>query len=228
MIEENITTALIMESDADWDLRIHDILPGVATGAKQIADYPFAATDHPRDLSIDASPYGDNWDILWIGHCGSHPGGSGRVYHFNDTTVPDEEHENTFVGRPRRKLYPEGSRLVFEFHITICTTAYAISHKGAVKMLKYLEESNLNIDVRMQALCEMDPALTCLATWPQVMSAAPSESNIKHPDGEKAPGSDTDSLDDGASAGPAIEISARRNAKLVLEGQGRDKWIKEW
>lgn len=228
MIEGNISSALIMESDADWDVRIHDILPGVARGAKQIADWPFPTTDHQKDIAVDSSPYGDNWDVLWIGHCGSHPDGTGRIYHFEDESVPPEDKEYTFAGKPRQDVHPKGTRLVFEFELTICTSAYAISQKGAIKLRKFLDESNLNIDLRMETLCKDEPSLTCLAVWPQVITAAPSESNIQHPKGEQAPGTAVDGLDHGITVGPAIQYSARRNADALLKGLGRNKWVKEW
>lgn len=228
IIEENISTALIMESDADWDMRIHDILPGVAKGVKNIADWPFPAADHPKDIAVASSPYGDNWDVIWIGHCGSHPDGTGRIYHFEDETVPPEDKEYSFSGKPSKEVHPKGTRIVFEFQLTICTSAYAISQKGAVKLRKYLEESNLNIDLRMETLCNDQPSLTCLGVWPQVITAAPSESNIKHPAAEQAPGTAVDQPDNGLTAGPAIQYSARRNANIVLKGLGRNKWVKEW
>ncbi len=227
MIEERITTALIMESDADWDMRIHDILPGVAMGAKEIADFPFPTPGHPRDLSPPVSPYGDTWDVLWIGHCGSHPDGTGRIYVWDDPTVPPEDKEYSFAGQPSKEQHPPGTRIVFEQDLTICTSAYAISLQGAIKMRKYLESSNLNIDIRMEDLCKTQPSLMCLGVWPQVITAAPSQSNIKHPDGEKAPGS-TDEKDNGITAGPAIQYSARRNADLASKGADQSRWLKEW
>lgn len=230
MIEENITTALIMESDADWDMRIHDILPGVAIGAKEIADFTLPYPTHPRDLKQpipEVSPYGDNWDVLWIGHCGCKPDGTGRVYYYDDPTVPPKSKEYSFAGSPRDEQHPPGTRVVFEQDLTICTSAYAISLKGAVKLRKFLESSNLNIDIRMEDLCKSEPSLMCLGVWPQVITAAPSQSNIKHPDGEKAPGS-TDEKDNGITPGPALQFSARRNAELASKGVGQDKWFKEW
>lgn len=230
MIEEKITTALIMESDADWDMRIHDILPGVATGAKEIADFTLPYPSHPRDLKQpipEVSPYGDNWDVLWIGHCGSKPDGTGRVYYYDDPTVPPKSNEYSFAGSPRDEQHPPGTRVVFEQDLTICTSAYAISLKGAVKLGKFLEKSNLNIDIRMEDLCKNEPSLMCLGVWPQVITAAPSQSNIKHPEGEKAPGS-TDEKDNGITPGPALQFSARRNAELASKGVGQDMWLKEW
>lgn len=198
-------------------------------GSNHIADWPFNPTVDQEGLSVGSSPYGDNWDILWIGHCGSYPvRNSGRVYHFDDPTVPPEDREFTFTGKSSQAQHLRGTRAVFEFESTLCTSAYAISHKGAVKMRKYLEESNLNIDVRMERLCNNEPSLTCLGVWPLVMTAAPSKSNIDHSNGAWAPGSNVEQPDRGVTAGPGIQYSARRNAEIIFGGLGRNHWIKQW
>ena len=86
MISHNISTALILESDADWDMRIKTIMPRLAKGIKALVDWPFNKPHHVIDPRIE--PYGDSWDILWIGHCGSNHDGNIRMYSWNDTTVP--------------------------------------------------------------------------------------------------------------------------------------------
>lgn len=228
-MKDNISTALIIESDADWDMRIHEILPGIANASRAIAYWPFTAAGHPRDFATEISPYGDNWDILWIGHCGTGlDGGNGRVYSIKDPTVPPANKEYTFAGRPEPKQHPEGTRIVFEFSSTTCTSGYAISNQGARKMKKFLSESNKNIDIRMSNLCTQEPTLLCLSVWPQVITAAPSESNIKHKPGETAPGADVEDPSKDVTAGPSLKYSARRNAKIVHKGLGRDKWISEF
>ena len=86
MISHNISTALILESDADWDMRIKTIMPRLAEGIKVLVDWPFNRPHHVIDPRIE--PYGDSWDVLWIGHCGSNHDGNIRMYSWNDTTVP--------------------------------------------------------------------------------------------------------------------------------------------
>lgn len=54
MIVENIESALIMESDADWDLRIKEIMQGAASAAKRLLDWPFDA-QHARAFSHTAT-----------------------------------------------------------------------------------------------------------------------------------------------------------------------------
>lgn len=91
----NISTALILEDDADWDVRIREQLQDFALSARALtqplsenpssyADNTFPVPQGPdalpaADLLFDNlpstippkhSPYGDNWDVLWVGHCG--------------------------------------------------------------------------------------------------------------------------------------------------------------
>ena len=61
IIRENIASALIMESDADFDLRVKQSMLGLSEGSKIIADFPFS----PTNQTFTGSPYGDKWDILW-------------------------------------------------------------------------------------------------------------------------------------------------------------------
>ena len=75
-----------MESDADWDMRVKEILPPLARGIRELVDWPFDRSHHVLDPQIE--PYGDTWDVLWIGHCGSNHDGNTRIYSWNDTTVP--------------------------------------------------------------------------------------------------------------------------------------------
>lgn len=109
MIRENIQSALIMEDDVDWDLRIKDQMKDFAE-ASQLLLQPLHGSDthldptYPRPGSVfektstfflnqeeitrsNVSPYGDldRWDILWVGHCG--------------TYFPSAVHRNRAIGR---------------------------------------------------------------------------------------------------------------------------------
>lgn len=219
-----------MESDADWDLRAHEILPNVA---KAIQNLSTSAThDQPSDHSFpSALPYGYDWDLLWMGHCGTH-GKNGRVHHYLDPTAPPPAHEYIWhdLPKPEPELHPNGTRVVFEAWRTMCTSAYAISHKGAVKMREFLKNATSPIDQEMSALCAKESSLTCYSVWPQVFTAAPFKSNINRPSSEQVPGTETENNTTqlGIIWGPALQYSARRNAHIVAQGLERDKWISEW
>lgn len=225
IIRDNISTALVLESDADWDLRIRDILANVARGVKKVADYPF--TEHPRDFPTN-KPYGDNWDLLWIGNCGSAYHGSGRFYAFNDSAVPPPDREFSVVEKPTSYQRLPGTRTVFEVSIASCTWGYAISNRGAVKLRKFLEEAERPIDCRLDRLCDDEPSLTCIGVYPQVISSAPSKSNIDHSLLGDSPPIEVDRTKEGHLPGPAVQYSARRNAHIIAQGLGRDSWISEF
>jgi hypothetical protein len=95
MVEQNIASALVLEDDADWDLRIkeqmqdfarasHLLVQPVPGTSDQFLDptYPQPSPgQQPKDLAVGkerviaptTSPYGDldRWDLFWLGHCGS-------------------------------------------------------------------------------------------------------------------------------------------------------------
>lgn len=94
IVRENITSALIFEEDADWDVRFKDQLTDFARSVRALtqplagtnatySDPTFPIVQDPtlfpgmmrfEDLPVTEipqhSPYGDNWDILMPGHCG--------------------------------------------------------------------------------------------------------------------------------------------------------------
>jgi hypothetical protein len=94
IVERNISSALIMEDDIDWDIRIKSQMKQFAQAVRLLiqplpaADDLFLDPTYPRPSSDQAhtdfyvdehsvsrpkdSPYGDlaRWDVLWLGHCG--------------------------------------------------------------------------------------------------------------------------------------------------------------
>ncbi|KAI1457082.1 glycosyltransferase family 25 protein [Annulohypoxylon moriforme] len=97
VVRRNLSSALIMEDDADWDIRIRDQLhdfalashaltqpllaspdssptfadptyPNGTLGPRSVPDLDF--TSLPQTRAPTTSPYGDTWDVLWTGHCG--------------------------------------------------------------------------------------------------------------------------------------------------------------
>ncbi|KAK7521741.1 hypothetical protein IWZ03DRAFT_411945 [Phyllosticta citriasiana] len=59
----NHSSVLILEDDADWDVRIHDQAKLVASAMRNLST-PSNATAAP------GWPWGNHWDVLWLGHCG--------------------------------------------------------------------------------------------------------------------------------------------------------------
>lgn len=94
IVELNLTSALILEDDADWDIRLKQQLQAYAVAStaflQPLRSDPsstlssrsksaqvgrgndiFFLGSLPQTLPPTTSPYGDNWDILWLGHCGT-------------------------------------------------------------------------------------------------------------------------------------------------------------
>jgi len=91
---------------------------------------------HPKK-----SPYGDEWDILWLGHCGTNfraKAPTSRVLILNDLTVPSPTHlkPHPFAAPDiYGTMYPPHTRLVHHPSGPSCSLAYALSQRGARKLL---------------------------------------------------------------------------------------------
>lgn len=97
VVRRNLSSALILEDDVAWDIRIRQQLRDFARSTNTLTQPILAATNSyadptypkPSDESPEAVPdipfhdlpatvppkfsaYGDGWDVLWIGHCGMH------------------------------------------------------------------------------------------------------------------------------------------------------------
>lgn len=143
MVRENVQSALILEDDIDWDIRIRPLLQNFAKAVNVIqkhdpahqGDYTFA--DLPQTPAPVLSPYGDDWDVLWLGHCrmllpNDRP--ERRVVIHNDETVPEPQH---LLPEPVDdfQTYPNHTRIVFPVASGICIGSMAVSQKGARALL---------------------------------------------------------------------------------------------
>lgn len=165
IVEQNLTSALILEDDVDWDLRIklqmRDFARATRALIQPLPGKPNQFLDPTHDghywqgpLDVDVrtavtsepttSPYGDvdRWDVLWIGHCGtSFPRNDGnvplgRAVISDDETVPEPQHFDMQLGSDELiRQYPPHTRVVHRTRGTMCTLAYAVSQQGARRIL---------------------------------------------------------------------------------------------
>lgn len=167
VIERNLTTALILEDDADWDFRIRSQLSDFSHAARRlpelIAESELHSTKHSsiderlsqiqlaKRTSIPFSsqpsakeePYGRDWEILWLGHCGAalppaSPNSPNRITIENDPTVPEPQYLKPMTNAnldPVGSLYPPHTRVVHRTNTTLCTIAYAVTQTGARRLL---------------------------------------------------------------------------------------------
>jgi hypothetical protein len=118
-----------------------ELTPDITERAKR-SSLPLPSLDHRDHRPND--PYGQNWDILWLGHCGadlppaspSHPD---RLTLSNDPTVAAPKHLRPTSHAPQdplATLYPPQTRLYHRTsNSTLCTLAYAVTQAGARKIL---------------------------------------------------------------------------------------------
>lgn len=161
-MEEDLDSALIMEDDMDWDVRLKPQLELAASGARAIlSTLPDGLFPHGRvsasssysssSTSSPASPYGDDWDVLWLGHCGepfpedlpenqnlpdTDPGFQAMARKWTilgDATVPPPDRLTGLVDYAAHG--PPLTRWVHVSAAPICSFAYALSRAGARKVL---------------------------------------------------------------------------------------------
>lgn len=131
--------------------------------------------DHfPSTIKPQDSPYGDNWDIIWAGHCGMRravvgmpePWASmaaqipkGHIIHHNDTTVPERHYLEVYdnPGHPGfRHDFPDHTRVTHHAMDGICSLAYAVSQSGARKLLYEIGVQRYNdaFDIMLRQFCD--------------------------------------------------------------------------
>lgn len=235
VVEHGWSTALIIEDDIDWDIRLRDQLRDFALGsAALLEDYDLNVNIGRSDLNASVgtrqSLYGDDWDVLWLGHCGSCIATPARTVVFdNDHTVPEidkifsfDNEERTFLQR-----FPQHTRVVTKVYDTTCSLAYAVSQKGARALLFELGLSKLNgpFDTMLREFCQGKSAHVqhrCVTVLPQL---------FEHHRRAVLPASDSDisflpgEVRDKAST-QNIRWSVRLNMEKLLRGETDydDQW----
>lgn len=161
-----------MEDDADWDFRVRSQLSDLSPAVRRLPDLLAQSELHgakhppssePEQLSqvelakrsavslssrtdraiSEYTPYGRDWDVLWLGHCGANlPPVSlyspNRITVLNDPTVPEPQHLKPMANSPLDaigSLYPPHTRVVHRANTTLCTISYAVTQNGARKLL---------------------------------------------------------------------------------------------
>ncbi|KAL9105010.1 MAG: hypothetical protein Q9163_000107 [Psora crenata] len=226
IIHNKLHSALVMEDDADWDIHLKSQLSVFAQGAQYITG--------TQSETRPFSPYGDDWDLLWLGHCSSQikPGDQRRFIVENDETVPEPKHRVNF-GNEVPDMVAEGfdntTRVIYEASYGLCTYAYALSHRGARKMLRGqgTMKTFLPIDLGISHMCREDPSFKCISVFPQLIDS-------HKPTGSEAKDSDIAISDhrEGEVRGKGftfnIAYSTRLNLDRLLRGEMVDSTWSQW
>lgn len=156
-ITSNLSTVLILEDDADWDISIKTQMRNFATAIRTLTSTPDSET----------APYGSDWDILWLGHCG-------EEYKTSFPSISyDDEHsisKSEYTGWAKQYLadLPETQRTVYPSSNPVCTFAYALSAEGARKALAFSDHAESEaFDIRLMWGCKTR-ALKCISVVPEL------------------------------------------------------------
>ncbi|KAF2211821.1 glycosyltransferase family 25 protein, partial [Cercospora zeae-maydis SCOH1-5] len=187
IVEQNISSAVVMESDVDWDYRIKQQMQAFARASRLLSqpgaqDSWFEDGDRLIHPLPTTSPYGDGWDFLWLGHCGMdlpEDGGHlpiGRAA-YHDPTVPPIDNMNlrgNFKDQ-LRQTYGEHSRVVSHTADPLCSIAYAITQRGARKFLYEMAVHKLDAAADLMFAWACDgvhgrKTHKCLAVNPQLFN----------------------------------------------------------
>ncbi|KAJ5786861.1 uncharacterized protein N7503_012073, partial [Penicillium pulvis] len=169
IVEQGLGSGVIVEDDADWDLNIKTQLQSLALAVRGLQGTRNTKT---------SSPYGDDWDILWLGHCGLECKTNLPYYESeDDLTVLEPHHFLPYWRDPPAIERSDHSRMVCTVQDAVCTSFYAVSYHGAQKLLAALsvnpsglaEEIDIGaqIDVALGRMCGHG-YLRCFAPYPAI------------------------------------------------------------
>jgi GR25 family glycosyltransferase involved in LPS biosynthesis len=201
ILEQRLASALVLEDDIDWDVNLKTQLQNFAHASRWLTStraFPNNKSYINTTSSLDAStghisltpeidittppheprstPYGSNWDILWLGHCGEglRPDDARLFIILNDITVPPLSSFTNKWGRgfDPAAYGPPHTRFVYASNLPVCTFAYAVSRSGAQKLLYYASVSGLltnTFDVALGEMCRHKTlSLECLSVNPSL------------------------------------------------------------
>ncbi|ODQ63777.1 hypothetical protein NADFUDRAFT_84365 [Nadsonia fulvescens var. elongata DSM 6958] len=126
MLDEKWGSALILEADAAWDVEIRAIMQRVSYALKDLTDkYPLSSSEA---MPTERDPYNlAKWDIIMVGHCNEKDKHGDEYIVFPDPDSP--------IGKSYKDTPLNDQRVIRRSGGTVCTTAYAISPSGALKLL---------------------------------------------------------------------------------------------
>ena len=152
IIQNRWRSALVLEDDVDWSTEIREQTGKVAEGVLELTG---------QQAGVD-TPYGLDWDIIWMGHCGDPPDFEHKpqVSWDDKTVLPLDDYEN--IDRHVITQLREGQRAVHFSSSPICTWAYAVSAEGARKVLAEASEGHAGaFDLLMMDGCKTE-RLKCI------------------------------------------------------------------
>ncbi|PGH13427.1 hypothetical protein AJ79_03706 [Helicocarpus griseus UAMH5409] len=169
-VQANMDTVLILEDDVDWDVRIRSQMIRIAQSVRNLTHYPNDDINNPAITTHESetAPYGRDWEVLWIGHCGEYWEDHYETVLYDDPTAcPHSDYIGWAKGYIER--IPDRRRAVYWSANPVCSFAYALSREGARKVLELLGGAQGEaFDVSMMMACK-GKKIKCISVVPEVV-----------------------------------------------------------
>ncbi|KXG52486.1 uncharacterized protein PGRI_087700 [Penicillium griseofulvum] len=219
VVQEGIASAIVMEDDADWDVSIKLQLQSFAHAVRALQQ---------KDTQVPTkSPYGDDWDILWLGHCGLSCKTDMPFYLTpNDPTIPMPRHflplwrdPPVFEGHKR----PDHSRLACTASDAVCSLFYAVSYSGAQRILAALSvnPSGLAEEIDIGAQFDVSLGRMCGNGYLRCFAPYPSITGVFEQGGPRSKSSDihNETGEDRGFSSSRVMYSTMLNINRILKGE---------
>ena len=161
-----------MEDDADWDVMLKSQMLEIARGARHVQE----------SMNPKYSPYGDEWEALFVGHCGTnnrldgHEEVDKRYWVINnDPTVVPPQHakgvRSPNQSPPAISKTDNRTRIVFSPYKVTCLQAYGVTLGAAARILydQALGPHATIIDVAWSQMCKYRKLRMPIAVHPPIM-----------------------------------------------------------
>ena len=129
-----------MEDDADWDVSLKSQLHTIAEKTRIFGNVALDQRTH--------SPYGDEWDLLWLGNCNTPPG------------PPDSQTFSSVDGHLHWVFRAHGGMA--------CVYGYAVTQSAARMLIHWLLDHDLAPDLAISQFCEHH---VCITVWPELIGS---------------------------------------------------------
>ncbi|KAK7202893.1 hypothetical protein BZA70DRAFT_86345 [Myxozyma melibiosi] len=153
MLDSKVETMLVLEDDIDWDVNIHDIMERFSFQMQNNSLRTHVITPHERD----SAPYGLDWDLINMGQCYNHanPDRPDLFITYPDPTAPPIDSLSNSIKQfleffkvTRDEM--ESKRLISPSFHPICTMAYALTRRGAQRLLLHSSYAGLHGPVDLE------------------------------------------------------------------------------
>ncbi|KAJ5357938.1 hypothetical protein N7541_005096 [Penicillium brevicompactum] len=215
IVDERISTAIVMEDDADWDVSIKTQLQSFAIAARALQE---------TGLNRTFSPYGDDWDVLWLGHCGVEcRTDAPHVLTHQDPTILPPHHFLPYWRDPPSIQRPDDSRLTCTASDAVCSIVYAVSYHGAQKILSALSVNPSVVADEIDTGAQFDVSLgrMCGIGYIRCITSYPSLTGGYEPGGPASKFSDihSDNTDVRGASSSGVMYSTMMNIDRLLRGE---------